>query len=195
MERIVFLLFFSVLGLAASGSARAQQDDYADIREQLELCTPCHGETGGEPLDPSFPIIAGQHLHYLYVQLKDFKAGRRANDIMGPISQELEKDQMLRLAEYFSLQSWPRTDYASDPEKAALGETATTAGQCVQCHLGGYEGNSRVPRLAGQNPVYLERTMLDFKEKVRLNSAATSSLLKSFSDEQITGLAEFLGGM
>ncbi|MDH3314759.1 MAG: cytochrome C, partial [Gammaproteobacteria bacterium] len=72
---------------------------------------------------------------------------------------------------------------------------ATTAGQCVQCHLGGYEGNSRVPRLAGQQVGYLEKTMLDFKNKVRLNSPAKGSLLKDYSDGDIAAMAHFLGGL
>ena len=45
----------------------------------------------------------------------------------------------------------------SSDQDVAKAETATAAGQCVQCHLGGYEGNSRVPRLAGQKVSYLER--------------------------------------
>ncbi len=54
---------------------------------------------------------------------------------------------------------------------------------------------ARMPRLAGQSPVYLEKTMLDFKAKRRDNSPAKSSLLRSFEDEQINGMAAMLGGM
>ena len=37
--------------------------------------------------------------------------------------------------------------------------------------------------------------MLDFKAKLRNNSPAKSSLLGSFADEQINGMAAMLGGM
>jgi cytochrome c553 len=65
----------------------------------------------------------------------------------------------------------------------------------VQCHLGGFEGNSGVPRVAGQYPEYLEKTMRDYKTKARNNAPDKSTLLASFSDEQITGLAALLGGI
>ena len=72
---------------------------------------------------------------------------------------------------------------------------AASAGQCVACHLGSYTGNSRVPRLAGQQPKYLEKTMLDFKNKIRKNSPAKGSLMASFTDKDIAALAEYLGNM
>ncbi len=52
----------------------------------------------------------------------------------------------------------------------------------------------RIPRLAGQHAAYLERTMLDFKSKARANSAAKSSLMQSFSAQDIAGMADFLAG-
>ena len=65
----------------------------------------------------------------------------------------------------------------------------------MQCHLGGYEGNSRIPRLAEQQVAYLEKTMQEFKQKVRLNSPAKGSLLESYSDEEIAAMAHYLAGL
>jgi cytochrome c553 len=65
---------------------------------------------------------------------------------------------------------------------------------CVQCHLGGYEGDSRIPRLAGLQPEYLKKTMLDFKTKARANSPAKGSLMASYSNEDIEALADFVAG-
>jgi cytochrome c553 len=69
------------------------------------------------------------------------------------------------------------------------------AGECVQCHLGGFEGTSGVPRLAGQYPEYLEKTMRDYKTKARAKAPHKSTLLASFSDAQIAALAALLAGM
>lgn len=184
------------LGVAFAAPAVASDEDArAGLRDTLELCATCHGETGATPLQADYPILAGQHLYYLYVQLKDFKSGLRANEIMAPIAAELEKDDMLALAEYFSKQSWPNIGHVADPDRARQGEIATGAGQCVQCHRGGYEGDSRVPRLAGQNPAYLDKTMADFKSKARNNSPAKSSLMGSFSLDDVAAMAEYLAGM
>ncbi|RMD64695.1 MAG: cytochrome c4 [Alphaproteobacteria bacterium] len=179
------------LGLADIAPVRA--DAYADVREKLEVCFTCHGKNGASTR-PEYPILAGQHLYYLYVQLKDFKSGLRADPVMSNIAKELSKEEMLKIAQFFSEQSWPSLGYRADPALAARGETATHAGECVQCHLGSYEGDSRIPRVANQHRAYLEKTMLDFKTGARANSPAKSSLMKSYDDADIAAMAEFLAG-
>ena len=61
-------LFVIMLFLLAGLPTRA--DEYAGVRETIEVCTSCHGERGAST-DGSTPILAGQEFHYLYVQLKD----------------------------------------------------------------------------------------------------------------------------
>ncbi|MHA1601141.1 MAG: c-type cytochrome [Alphaproteobacteria bacterium] len=178
--------------LCFSSPNNAAADEH--LAETLALCTACHG-VAGLPTSKDIPILWGQEFYYLYVQLKDYKAGRRANEIMSGIVADLDKKTMQELAQHFSEQSWPGTGYraAEDEENKAL--TALGAGQCVQCHLGGYEGNSRIPRMAGQQAEYLERTMLEFKTKVRLNSAAKGTLLAAYSDDDIAVMAHYLAGL
>ena len=180
-----------VVGLALLASSQAQADQHAD---KLALCSSCHG-ADGVPVNPSIPAIAGQEFYYLYVQLKDYKAGRRVNSIMSAIVAQLEKSEMRALAQHFSEQKWPSSQATADDATTNKALRAAGAGQCVQCHLGGYEGNSRVPRLAGQQVPYLEQTMLDFKNKVRLNSPAKGSLLKEYSDDDIAAMAAYLGAL
>jgi len=56
-------------------------------------------------------------------------------------------------------------------------------------------GHSGVPRLAGQQIGYLERTLFEFKNKIRRNSAAKGSLLATFDDADIEVLARYLAGL
>jgi len=169
-------------------------DKYAAVREKLATCVPCHGENGAST-QPMYPILAGQHLHYLYLQLKDMKSGLRANQAMAPIVKDLKKDEMLAIAEYFSKQSWPRFGARVDDAQKASALSSVNAGQCVGCHLSGFEGNSSVPRLAGQRAEYLAKTMLDFKTKARSNSPDKSSLMASFSEQQLRDLAAYLASL
>jgi len=162
--------------------------------ETLALCADCHGEAG-VPTATEIPVLWGQEFYYLYVQLKDFKAGRRANEIMSGIVADLDKATMQALAQHFSEQTWPNIGYRAPADEEGKALAALGAGQCVQCHLGGYEGNSRNPRLAGQQADYLERTMLEFKNKVRLNSPAKGSLLASYGDDEIAAMARYLAGL
>jgi cytochrome c553 len=211
----------SVLISSTAGQAVAAEDKYAAVRSKLEACFECHGENGVSD-DPQMPILAGQNMYYTYVQLKDFQAGRRISPVMtevltgrtveelfGGSSQSgrsdapvmtdvaafLTKEEMRAIATFFSEQAWPRTGYRADSARAGMGKSSTNSGQCVQCHLGGYEGSSGTPRLAGQYVGYLEKTMLDFKTKDRANAASKSSLMASYSADDIRNMAEFLAGM
>lgn len=160
MKTAAFCAFFLALGLVLTAPAAAQDDQYAEVRDVIATCDGCHGENGAS-MDDAFPIIGGQQLHYLYVQLKDFAARRRDHEIMSPIAAELKRDQMLLLAQFYSEQVWPNIGYRADPQQVAKGETTANSGQCVACHLGDYKGNSRNPRLAGQHPAYLQDTRPD----------------------------------
>jgi cytochrome c553 len=187
--RIAWFLVPVSLGIAlAAGSAAAQ--DAFDLEETVAVCTTCHGENG-VPVTTDIPILWGQQFYYLYVQLKDYKAGRRANDIMMTIAAEFERGQMKALATYFSERAWPNIATEKDSGKASGGRSQAAAGQCAQCH-NKYLGDSRVPRVAGQQEPYLLRTMLEFKNKIRLNSPAKGSLLKSYEDAGLEEMAHFL---
>jgi len=164
------------------------------LDEKLKLCISCHGE-GAPPTEGYIPIIAGQEFYYLYVQLKDYKAGRRQNQFMSDIVADLEKDDMKALAEHFSKKSWPSTGFRTDETDVARAKSAAASGMCSQCHLGSYQGDSRVPRLAGQQVEYLKTTMLEFKNKHRLNSPSKGSLLAAYDDADIAALARYIGGL
>ena len=186
----LFALFFFTTLSAQEAESEAMNEK---IKGKIQICVSCHGEQGATIM-PVYPILAGQNFYYTYVQLKDLKSGYRKNEIMAAMVQDLEKDEMKLLAGHFSEQAWPETKHKSDAGKTSIAKMAIDAGQCVQCHRGGFEGESRNPRLSGQNYEYLKKTMLDFKNKVRTNSAAKSSLFVTFSDKEIDALADYLAG-
>jgi cytochrome c553 len=194
MRTIRLALSLSALSLLLWQAPAAADDEFAPVQATLQACFACHGDRGAAPL-PQNPILAGQEFYYLYVQLKDFKSGLRKSDVMGPIVQALQPDDLKLLAQYFSQQTWPGTTYAADPAKAPAVKAALDAGACISCHLGDFRGNSRVPRLAGQNLEYLAHTMLDFKSKARNNAPAMGSLLTTFSDDDIASLADYLASI
>jgi len=184
-------IFALVAGTAAAQDSVVKPPP--EIEEQTVQCLTCHGEDG-RPVVEDAPIISGQELYYLFVQLRDFAAGRRESEIMTPIAAELDRKQMEALAKYFSEQQWPSIQAAASDEQRAIGARIGSAGQCPQCHLGGYDGDSRNPRLAGQTAEYLEKTMLDFKYRRRKNAPDKSVLIESFSDEDIAATAHYLAG-
>lgn len=182
-------VFSLVLSLLAPWPAEA-----AEFDDTVALCVGCHGEEG-MPVEPDMPILWGQTFYYIYVQLKDYKAARRYSEVMNDVVAELSKAEMKAISQYFSDRPWPSTGFQSTRDDVAKGETAANAGQCFQCHIGNYMGASGVPRLAGQQFGYLERTMLEFKNKIRRNARAKGSLFATFDDVDIEVLARYLAGL
>ena len=175
--------------LLASWPAEATEFD-----DTIALCVGCHGEKG-MPVEPDMPIIWGQEFYYIYVQLKDYKAALRYSEIMNDVVADLSKSDMKAIAQHFSEKSWPPTGFQSTRDDVAKGEIAASAGQCFQCHIDNYKGYSSVPRLAGQQLGYLERTLLEFKNKIRRNAPDKTTLLATFDDVDIEALARYLAGL
>jgi cytochrome c553 len=171
-------------------AARAQDT----IEEKAEACAACHGEDG-VPKMPEVPIIWGQHTGYLYLQLKDYKSGYRKHEIMNPIATELEKADMLALAEHFSKKQWPRIIYKTEEADERKGEAVSSAGLCSECHLSGFLGDSTIPRAGGQTVTYLELTMLALKTRERGNNPDKSNLFATYSDEDLKAMSRYLAGL
>jgi cytochrome c553 len=181
------LLVLLATALAMVGTARAQT-----LEEKVQLCAACHGENGA-PVDKSVPIIAGQHQGYLYLQLRDYKRGSRKNEIMSPIAETMERDDMMALAEYFSKQKWPDLRQpAAAPQASATAQRLNVSIGCTGCHLGEYQGDGTQPRLAGQTREYLESSMLAFRDGTRANNPGMSDLMKAASVEDLKACAEYL---
>ncbi|MFT4726528.1 MAG: cytochrome c553 [Granulosicoccus sp.] len=183
----------AILGLVLALFTMSAMSADSPLTKVIASCEGCHG-ANSVPVATNIPILSGQQYYYLYVQLKDYKAGRRENAIMTPMTQNLSKADMKALAEYFSTKPWPNVDSFPNSELADMGNSALDAGQCSQCHSK-YKGDSRIPRVAGQQLDYMIQTMSDFKNKVRLNSPAKGSLFSSFSDEDLVAMSHYLSGL
>ena len=74
---------------------------------QKGACVSCHGANFTQPLDPSYPKIAGQHKDFLYVALKSYKVENqstwgRSNGIMGGIAKQYSNAELKALAQYIA---------------------------------------------------------------------------------------------
>ena len=66
-----------------------------------ELCATCHGADGIAVI-PEAPNLAGENTIYLDTQLKAFRSGKRASDIMGPIAAELDDAAIRAAADWYA---------------------------------------------------------------------------------------------
>jgi cytochrome c553 len=155
--------------------------------KKAEACFTCHGPQGNST-KPAFPILAGQNFRYLYLQLRDFKEGRRTANL----SQQDRQD----LAEYFSQQKPLSTGFRGDPAKVAKGKARSDQILCPMCHLGGFTGQNEIPRVAGQYRAYVAKQLRDFRSRARTNDAGNmTSVAKPLSDEDIDSLAEYIADL
>ncbi len=173
----------------------AAQADIEAGKRKAEVCIACHGENGNST-NGVFPILAGQTSRYLYLQLKDFEEGRRKDPVMSPMVANLNKEDFLDLAEYFSAQKPKATAFKPDPEKIKAGKAKADEVLCTMCHLGGFLGQNEIPRVAGQHYEYIIKQLKDFKARNRTNDAGNmTSVSKTLSDQDIENLANYIANL
>ena len=186
------MLPLAVLAALLTGVTAAWADT---IEEKAALCGGCHG-VNGVPQYPTAPIIWGQNAGYLYLQFRDFQKGARKDYRMTPIARYVVKEDARALAEYFASKPWPKTgapSAAKADKDAAM--VAINSVVCTSCHLEQFEGDSSVPRLAGQERDYLTKTMTDFRTGARANNPGMSALIHTVTPEQLTAIAAYLAGL
>ena len=182
----------AVVAALLAGATAASADT---IEQKAELCGACHG-ANGLPQDPSTPIIWGQQAGYLYLEFRDFQKGARKNDLMTPIAQSLPKEDALALAEYFAAKPWPNTRApAASKADADVAIAVNKSIVCTSCHLEEYQGDSSVPRLAGQERDYLLKTIMDFRNRTRANNPGMSDLMNAAAPDQLAAMANYLAGL
>src|SRR5580698_6806135 len=165
------------------------------IEDKASVCSACHGEKG-LPDDKAIPIIWGQNEGYIYLQLRDFQKGARKDDRMTPIAQSLSKDDAQALAAYFAAKPWPKTGApVASRADTAVAMTAIKSVVCTSCHLEEFQGDSSIPRLAGQQQDYLAKTMTEFRDRTRANNPGMSDLMNTVTPEQVTAMAAYLAGL
>ena len=169
---------------------------YAEsIEEKAQVCSACHG-ANGLPEDPAIPIIWGQNAGYLYLQFRDFQKGARKDERMSAMSQTVPREDALKIAEYFAAKPWPKTKApAASKEDSATAVAVNKSVVCTSCHLDEFQGDSSVPRLAGQQRDYLAKTLADFKSRARANNPGMSGLMDTVKPDQLKAMAAYLAGL
>ena len=163
-------------------------------------CSVCHGMQG-ESSGEFFPRLGGQHAEYVVKQLQDFKEGRRKGE-MTRFARNLSPEVMEGLGLYFSQQKIAPHP-PSDPELGGVGRYLFHRGNrfsgvpaCQDCHGANGEGTPRLPRLAGQRALYIERQLKDFNKRERTNDNEVMHLVASkLTELELMALAEYISGM
>jgi cytochrome c553 len=186
--RFALVLLYAVALMPAAALA----DAAAAKEKATTVCAACHGADGNST-NPLWPRLAGQNARYLYLQLKDFKEGRRKDPLMSPMAANLSREDMLDLADYFASQKPGLSTYKVDGAKVAEGKRIAADALCTMCHLGEFSGQNEVPRVMGQHYEYIVKQLKDFRARNRTNDAGNmTAYTQGVTDEQIDALAQYI---
>ena len=197
MENTIFKLKL-LLGAALTAAlsiitlSSAQAQDVEAGRTKSQACAACHGADGNSQVG-QFPNLAGQTWRYIYVQLKDYKEGRRTDPVMTAMAASLSRQDMIDLGNFFAAQPSKPSTFKADETKIKLGLAKANETLCSMCHLGGFSGQNEIPRVAGQQYDYIVKQMLDFKARRRTNDAGNmTSVAQTLSETDIENLAHYI---
>ena len=119
--RTASALALFVLSLPAF--AAGVEGNVAAGAEKSKTCASCHGATGNESLDDTYPKLAGQNADYLYVALKSYTVEKnnyvgRSQPVMGAMAKQFNHAEMKELADYIGslqggLQTVPESRFRS----------------------------------------------------------------------------------
>ena len=162
-----FATLFS-LGMASNAFA-------IDVNKVVEVCTSCHG-AGGASTDPFVPIIGGYSVEFLSNNMKAYKNKERVcpDTTYKSGSKKGNKTNMCleldnvnyedinKVAEYFSKQKFVRAKQKFDPELAKKGQ-ALHEEYCESCHAqGGTVATDNAGMMGGQWMFYLKEAFDEF---------------------------------
>lgn len=209
MKRTLALLG---LFLTASAFAEAGTDPFTGGSVEAgagkaAVCAACHGQGGGNPPNPDWPKLAGQHAAYTLAQLQILKAGLRPSPVMNAQAASLSEQDMKDLAAYFAAQ--PATPGVGSPDSLKVadplyrfGDTSRDLPACGACHGPAGAGNAgaQYPRISGQNAVYTARVLRELRA---LNGATIphppmvtmAAVAAKLTDAEIDALASYLNGL
>jgi cytochrome c553 len=189
--RLCSLATAAAMLAVVAGPTRAADES---IKEKAAQCTPCHGEAGMSETENT-PSLAGQPDQYLQWQLVFFRSGSRKNEVMQPMAEQLNNEDVRNLGAYFASLTPPKA-YAPDdnPDLSRKGAEAAAGRRCASCHGDTFAGTKAVARLAGQREEYLVKALHDYKSSLRVGGgvAAMADVAYPLSEEEITALAHYL---
>jgi cytochrome c553 len=185
--------FAALLALAAEAPA-------ADLERARKIvagrCFLCHG-MAGESSSEVFPRLATQNASYLAKQLRDFQTGNRKGTTMNSMVTGLTEAEMADLGAFFATQK-AEPHPPADAELAAVGRYLYAKGNpysgvaaCAGCHGTAAHGTETLPRLAGQQALYLENQLKAFHRRERNNEVMNAIALK-LTELEIKALSEYL---
>ena len=189
-------IFLLILGLAALliAPGRALAADAAAGKALTAACAGCHGADGISQTALT-PSLAGQPDEFVQWQLVYFRSGTRKNEVMQPIAQALNNEEIRNLGAYYASLKPPKPEATSGTDALArAGEKLAAQNRCKSCHSDNFSGYLSGARLASQREDVLLKALRDFKSGVRVGVGVASmgDVVYALNDNDMKALAHYM---
>lgn len=157
------------------------------------FCRHCHGD-GGNSVRDDTPNLAGQNEVYLATQMNKFATGLRKDEWMEGLIKALTPEERKNIAYYFSQQSVKPKAASTSPQ--VLAGKRVFEKVCFNCHGLNGHGAEKIPRLAGQHPVYLQNSVKRYRDGTgeRIDPLM-AAFTRNLTDADIANLAAYISTM
>jgi cytochrome c553 len=179
-----------------AGTRPALAVDMDALEKKAALCAACHGAQGIST-NPAVPSLAGQPKQFITTQLVMFREGNRKDPQMSPIAAGMANAEINDYGTYFTAQA-PAAPASSsmDPAKVEAAQGLVEKYHCVSCHGPALKGQQHIPRLAGQQALYLRAQLRGFKASTRFDMDGNmTSAAQPLTESDIEILAEYLAAL
>ena len=160
---------------------------------QVPLCSACHGPQGNSQI-PTMPSLAGQPRLFIENQLVLIREGLRDVPQMKGMLDGMKDAEIVAIASWFAGQKpVAAATGAADTARYQRGQALASKGLCGTCHLPDYTGRQQIPRLAGQQEVFLRESMKQFRDHPGPGrDTIMAASLHGFKDDEIADMAHYL---
>lgn len=182
--------------------------DPAAGKELVAACAACHGQDGATPIDPTYPVLAGQNEKYLLRQLQLIQTDERLVSLMaGQLNGKSEQDLADMAAYYASLPAKVGQAEGEDEQLAQAaniyrgGIASKGVAACSSCHAPTGKGNAFAgfPAINGHPAAYIVKQLTEYREGRRATDEEFGQMMRGvaegLTDTEILLLANYLQGL
>jgi len=171
----------------------AAGDRAAGARLAAARCASCHSST--ETIHSTLPLLEGQPKAAFLAQWRAFRERQRTAPVMVSLADELSKQEVDDLAEYYATLLPPPAPEAPGSDS---GRALADRLRCADCHGPALQGTSDgAARLAGQKARYTVWSLQLMRSGTRSHGSAAKPdpLLAGLSNAEIESLAAHLASL
>ena len=165
---IVILAFFTACSREPE-STGITADPVAGKAFAIADCSECHG-MDGRGRNNETPNLAAQSADYLVEAMHAYRDGERQHAAIEDMTEGMTESDISNIAAYYA--ALPPLEPLTGPDQSghsnAYSEGAAVAAVCIECHGElGISTTPGTPNLAGQQPIYLIFSILEYKNGSR----------------------------